>query len=176
MRQLRKSLIILLRHGPPLVFYSLHQLPFAHTTNSQQTASNIFLAPCDCYPQLRTCISSVYKMAQENELGVPVELNVYDLLHRDNPDFVPNINWYLYSIGMGLYHSGVCVYGTEYCYGGHPENHSGVFQVRPRRAPEARFRQTVLIGRTLLTRQQVREVIQAMSEVWIGNTYNLLTR
>lgn len=108
--------------------------------------------------------------------GVPVELNVYDLAHPDNPDAVPNLNWYLYGLGMGLYHSGVCVYGIEHCYGGHPEEHTGVFQVRPKKAPDARFRQTIFIGRTELTAQQVSQLVEAMAQVWKGNTYNLLTR
>eukprot|EP00177_Eucheuma_denticulatum_P002126 GFKZ01003793.1.p1 GENE.GFKZ01003793.1~~GFKZ01003793.1.p1 ORF type:complete len:274 (+),score=21.44 GFKZ01003793.1:71-892(+) len=115
-------------------------------------------------------------MSSENVIGTPVELNVYDLLHRDNPDVVPNINWYLYSVGMGLYHSGVSVFGTEYCYGGHPESNTGVFEVPPRKAPDAKFRQTILIGRTQLSPAEVQEVVAAMSTVWLGNTYNLLTR
>lgn len=115
-------------------------------------------------------------VASPQPLGTPVELNVYDLLHPDNPDTVPTINWYLYGLGMGLYHSGVSVFGTEYCYGGHPDNHTGVFEVRPRKAPDARFRQTLLIGRTSLTMEQVGEVVGAMSLLWTGNSYNLLTR
>lgn len=109
-------------------------------------------------------------------IGMPVELNVYDLLHPENPDAVPNMNWYLYGFGVGLYHSGVSIYGTEYCYGGHPDAHTGVFEVAPRKAPDAKFRQTVLVGRTSLTPPQVSELVQAMMRVWTGNTYNLLTR
>lgn len=106
----------------------------------------------------------------------PVELNVYDLLHPDNPDAVPTINWYLYNMGMGLYHSGVSVYGKEYCYGGHPDSHTGVFAVPPKTAPDARFRQTITIGRTALSPHQVAELVDAMAHVWKGNLYNLLTR
>lgn len=112
----------------------------------------------------------------DNHLGSPVELNVYDLLHPENTEAVPNINWYLYGLGMGLYHSGVNVYGTEYCYGGHPESHTGVFAVAPKKAPDARYRETVFIGRTSLTPEQVSAVVEAMSMIWVGNTYNLLKR
>lgn len=108
--------------------------------------------------------------------GTIVELNVYDLLHPDNPEAVPNINWYLYYVGVGLYHSGVSVYGTEYCYGGHPHSHTGIFTVSPRKAPDAHFRQTVRIGRTHLSENQVRELVHDMSQVWSGNSYNLLSR
>ena len=41
-----------------------------------------------------------------------VVLNVYDL----SPS-----NKYLYSIGLGFYHSGVEVNGKEYSFGGNPE-------------------------------------------------------
>lgn len=109
-------------------------------------------------------------------LGEVVELNVYDLLHPNNPDAVPTINWYLYGMGMGLYHSGVSVYGREYCYGGHADEHTGVFTVPPKSAPDAKFRQTILVGRTSLSRSEVSELMQAMSMVWAGNSYNLLTR
>lgn len=105
-----------------------------------------------------------------------VELNVYDLQHPDNPDAVPAINWYLYHVGVGLYHSGVSVYGSEYCFGGHQDDHTGIFVVSPKNAPDARFRQTVRIGYTHLSEQQVLELVHDMSQVWAGNSYNLLTR
>lgn len=107
---------------------------------------------------------------------VPVELNVYDLLHPENPEAVPNLNFYLYAVGMGLYHSGVSVHGCEYAYGGHAESHTGVFSVRPRKAPDARFREAVYIGNTCLSPDQVADVVDAMASIWRGNTYNLLSR
>lgn len=108
--------------------------------------------------------------------GSIVELNVYDLQPPDNPDTVPAINWYLYPVGFGLYHSGVSVHAAEYCFGGHPNATTGIFAVPPKHAPEARFRQSVVIGRTHLTPHQVRDLIDDMSVVWAGNSYNLLTR
>lgn len=108
--------------------------------------------------------------------SIPVELNIYDLQHPDNPDAVPTVNWYLYPVGMGLYHSGVCVYGREFCYGGHPASSTGIFSVAPKKAPDARYRQTLLIGNTQLSRGQIDDLIQDMSEVWAGNAYNLLTQ
>ncbi|CDF41299.1 Possible serine/threonine protein kinase [Chondrus crispus] len=108
--------------------------------------------------------------------GVPIELNVYDLQHPDNPDAVPAINWYLHGVGLGLYHSGVSIYGTDYCYGGHADDDTGVFEVVPPKAPDAKFRQTVFVGRTSLDPQQVSELVKAMAHVWSGNSCNVLTR
>ena len=91
------------------------------------------------------------------------------------PDAVSSINWYVYGVGMGLYHSGVSIYGTEYCNGGHADDDTGVFEVVPRNAPDAKFRQTVFVGRTGLDPQQVSELVKAMAHVWSGNSYNVLT-
>lgn len=113
---------------------------------------------------------------ERDSLGTVVELNVYDLQPQDSPDTVANLNWYLYPVGFGLYHSGVSVYGSEYCYGGHAHSTTGIFTVSPKKAPDARFRQTLLIGRTHLSESQVIELIDEMSAVWAGNSYNLLTR
>lgn len=113
---------------------------------------------------------------QKELFGAIVELNVYDLASPDSPDTISNVNWYLYPMGFGLYHSGVSVYGTEYCFGGHPDSTTGVFEVPPKKAPDARFRQTLLMGRTHLSQSQVLELIDEMSSIWVGNSYNLVLR
>lgn len=63
----------------------------------------------------------------------PVFLNVYDL-HPGND--------YLYSVGLGAYHSGVEVYGVEYSFG----SGGGVFPGEPRNAPGAKFRESIRLG------------------------------
>lgn len=116
-------------------------------------------------------------MASSSSNGntIPVELNVYDLI-------VPNLPQWgaasLYAFGCGFFHSGVSIYGTEYCYGGHEQPTTGVFEVTPKEAPEAKFRETIIIGHTSMSPIDVALLINQMaaSTLWRGNNYNLLTR
>ena len=64
-----------------------------------------------------------------NEM-IEVWVNVYDL-HPANATFS--------AIGLGAYHSGVEIMGTETTFG-HTDEGTGVFEHEPRQAPGARFR------------------------------------
>lgn len=113
---------------------------------------------------------------RSEESGTLVTLNVYDLQHPDNPEAVPRLNWYLSFLGCGIYHSACVVHGLEYAFGGHAYPSTGIFTVLPKNAPGAKFKETVEIGRTHLTESQVIELIDDMSQLWAGNSYNLLSR
>ncbi|KAK6622908.1 Desumoylating isopeptidase 2 [Polyplax serrata] len=101
----------------------------------------------------------------------PVILNVYDM------------NWmndYTTSIGLGVYHSGVEVYGVEYAYGGHPYPYSGVFEIPPRGADELgeqyRFRQSVQIGHTDFTEREVEKIVDELGKEFRGDRYHLVNK
>ena len=57
----------------------------------------------------------------------PVILNIYDMFWTND---------YTSTMGVGVYHSGLEVYGREYAYGGHPFPFSGIFDISPREAGE----------------------------------------
>ncbi|KAL0477783.1 DeSI-like protein [Acrasis kona] len=83
-----------------------------------------------------------------------VILNVYDL----NPN-----NNMTHAFGMGIYHSGLEVHGTEYTFGD-----GGAFSHDPRKAEGgAAFRESVILGETDLTSTQVKDIVYGLSKEFI---------
>lgn len=100
--------------------------------------------------------------------GCDVHVNVYDLWDQNDS---------LYWCGFGIFHSGVEVYDSEYAYGAHDFSSSGIFETAPRKTPgTVGFRESIKIGRTHLTRQEVDELCDRLGEVYRGNQYHLLAR
>ncbi|XP_063906251.1 deubiquitinase DESI2-like [Zophobas morio] len=106
----------------------------------------------------------------------PVFLNVYDMY---------KLNEYTSNIGFGVFHSGVEVYGREYGYGGHHHNYSGVFDMEPRNEQilgdffnmrgHLQFRQTIHIGYTNFTLEEVEMIKNRLGRKFRGNKYNLIS-
>lgn len=91
-------------------------------------------------------------------------LNIYDmsLLH----------NRILSPLGLGLYHSGIQVFGMEVTYGT-----TGVFSNKPRKAHGAVFRKSVFLGRTSMTLQELKHKVHDLVEHGFGPTdYDILIR
>jgi len=98
--------------------------------------------------------------------GSEVYLNVYDLVEQ---------NSYMYWAGVGIYHSGVEIYGVEYAFGGHEYDAPGVFATHPRLAPgTVALREALSVGNTTLTPTEVYELVQNMGQEYKGNKYHLL--
>uniref|UniRef100_A0A914DYD5 PPPDE domain-containing protein n=1 Tax=Acrobeloides nanus TaxID=290746 RepID=A0A914DYD5_9BILA len=101
----------------------------------------------------------------------PVRLNVYDMYW---------INDYASTLGFGVYHSGIEVYGVEYAYGGHPFSFSGIFENRPQDAEELgenfKFRESILIGETDFSASEVRKMVDLLGQDYRGDRYHLITK
>ena len=111
--------------------------------------------------------------AQEPLMGCgEVYLHVYDLVEQ---------NQYMYWAGIGVYHSGVEVYGREYAYGGHQYDAPGVFATVPKQlglqeGGGLSWREKIYVGRTMLDEGGVMEVIRDLGNEFKGNTYHLLQK
>ncbi|KAK3729141.1 hypothetical protein QZH41_017393 [Actinostola sp. cb2023] len=101
----------------------------------------------------------------------PVVLNVYDMYW---------INNYTFNIGLGVFHSGVVIHGREYAYGGHPYNWSGVFDMYPKTTellgPDFKFRETIKLGVTEFTEDELNDIIREMGSRYTGQSYHLVDK
>ncbi|KAL3275969.1 hypothetical protein HHI36_020701 [Cryptolaemus montrouzieri] len=104
------------------------------------------------------------KLARE-----PVLLNVYDMY---------KINEYTSNVGLGVFHSGVEIYGVEYAYGGHQFPISGIFKIIPRDEKDLgdqfRFRQTIQVGYTDFTEQDIEKIVNELGKEFRGDRYHLM--
>jgi len=101
----------------------------------------------------------------------PVILNIYDMFWTND---------YTSSMGVGVYHSGLEIYGREYAYGGHPFPFSGIFDISPREAGELgeqfRYKQSLHLGNTDFTQMEVEKIVETLGKEYRGDRYHLMNR
>jgi deubiquitinase DESI2 len=91
-----------------------------------------------------------------------VFLNVYDLAP---------VNECLHPIGLGIYHTGVEVLGSEYTFA----SQAGVFHHSPKEVPQATFREQIYMGEFNGGHVELKTVIAALSDDRFGpNDYDIL--
>lgn len=77
----------------------------------------------------------------------------------------------------GIFHTGVEVYGREWCFGmTFDEWSSGITWHRPGMNPDHTFRETLSMGFTHFSPKEVIQIIEEMQLEWRGNTYSVLSR
>ncbi|XP_042517365.1 deSI-like protein At4g17486 isoform X3 [Macadamia integrifolia] len=105
--------------------------------------------------------------SSEGNYETQVYLNVYDLTP---------INNYMYWFGLGIFHSGIEVYGVEYGFGAHDFPASGVFEVEPQSCPGFVYRCSILLGRLNMPASEFRKFIENVSSEYHGDTYHLISK
>ncbi|KAL2321541.1 hypothetical protein Fmac_025920 [Flemingia macrophylla] len=118
-------------------------------------------------PIIPLSTSSERVQNNERKRSSMVYLNVYDLTPANN---------YLYVFGVGIFHSGIEVYGMEYGFGAHEFSTSGVFEVEPRNCPGFIFRRSVLLGSTDMSYSEFTSFMERLSTKYHGDTYHLIAK
>ncbi|KGN61763.1 deSI-like protein At4g17486 [Cucumis sativus] len=118
-------------------------------------------------PTKDLCLLQKVKASASTPGEAPVYLNVYDLTPA---------NGYVYWAGLGIFHSGIEVYGIEYAFGAHDYPTSGIFEVEPRTCPGFKFRKSIYIGTTCLDPIQVRDFMERQAANYHGDSYHLIVK
>lgn len=97
-----------------------------------------------------------------------VILNVYDIV---------GANSVLHSMGMGVHHTGVEVFGTEYAFG-RCKDGTGVFSLSPKSCPGHVYRESIVVGTTTLSDKDISALVASLSKKteWLGTSYHILRR
>lgn len=102
----------------------------------------------------------------------PVTLHVYDL-----GDGLQVLNRVLAPFGTGAFHCGVEVHGEEWSFrGSGPSRHGGVFSSAPSRCDGHAYSESIYMGDTILSQDEVLRLIKLLRKDWPGLSYNLIRR
>ncbi|CAH0697771.1 unnamed protein product [Spodoptera exigua] len=146
--------------------------PLIDTTVPQEESydsQNLSCGICAMFPSCMSLLSRRGEQRAPRPGQAAVVLNVYDMYWT---------NWYTAGAGVGVFHSGVQVHGSEWAYGGHPYAFTGVFEITPRDERELgeqfRFRQSVHIGYTDFSEDEVRRLVAELGKQFRGDRYHLM--
>lgn len=101
-----------------------------------------------------------------------VRVSVYDAMKSEKMAAVNTVMYDILQIG-GVLHTGVEVYGREYCYGFAPGG-SGIICHKPRTHDYHKFRRSVPLGYTALSEDEVLRLLRELRREWRGRDYKII--
>jgi len=116
-------------------------------------------------------ISQASRPHDEEAEGEAVWLNIYDV----SGSATQWVNDMIRPLGTGAFHAGVEVYGLEWSFGYNQEG-SGVYSSKPRSSGQHKYRESVAMGATSLSKAATLALIADIRKSWIGKDYELLVR
>eukprot|EP00928_Gymnodinium_smaydae_P099046 TRINITY_DN9353_c0_g1_i2.p1 TRINITY_DN9353_c0_g1~~TRINITY_DN9353_c0_g1_i2.p1 ORF type:complete len:367 (-),score=58.95 TRINITY_DN9353_c0_g1_i2:55-1110(-) len=80
---------------------------------------------------------------------------------------------------LGIFHCGVEVYGLEYSFvyfydGWEDDSLPGIRRDHPRRNPQFIFRESLPLGCTPLSPEEIRELMSGLNDRWAANSYQII--
>ena len=107
----------------------------------------------------------------------PVLLNVYDVSTNAK---IKNLNRYIKAtMGAGIFHAAIEVYGKEYSFGGTLTKDSkvtGVFSSNPKSCPMHHYRESVYLGDCHLSKMHVEQILGYLKPNWLASSYNVFKK
>jgi len=111
--------------------------------------------------------------------SLPVLLHIYDVSQEDSIKRINSVFAHKYApvkLG-GIFHAAVEVNGLEWCFGASDdETVPGVSCMLPRNDPSHHYRQTIRLGTTRCTAEDIADIISDLVEEYPGDDYDLLRR
>ncbi|KAG2434998.1 hypothetical protein HYH02_011996 [Chlamydomonas schloesseri] len=112
-------------------------------------------------------------------MGYTVSLNVYDVTNTANENtnsFIQRLNSITRELAIGgVFHGAVEVDDVEWSFG-YCESGTGVYCCRARQNTMYNFRETVELGVTEKSKQEIKEIMSRLKRAWAGISYDLLQR
>ncbi|CAG9464018.1 unnamed protein product [Pedinophyceae sp. YPF-701] len=108
-----------------------------------------------------------------------VFLHVYDVQSDSEKTNtrLKNFNWFVKDVvGVGgIFHGAIEVLGYEWSFG-YCEEGSGVYPCRPKVNPMYNYKETVSLGHTALSTEEIKAILRDMQYHWPGQSYHILDR